>query len=131
MPTGTITPAHLGDSASHTVYEAELVWIHMATDLALSNYVPPQSSFWFFIYNQPSIRALSQPLRTTPGLSLRRQAATSLNKLKTLSLSASVALVWCPAHVGIQDNETVDKASKAATTEGAAQHLPISLAAVK
>lgn len=105
--------------------------LRMAADSALSNYAYPQTNFWFFVENQPSIRALSQHLKTSPGLSLRRDVLIALEQLTNLSPAASVTLVWCPAHVGIEENEAVDEAAKAATADGLAQHLPLSLAAVK
>lgn len=131
LPSCTVSPANLGDSISHTVYEAELVGIRMAADLALLHRTPLHRSFWFFIDNQPLIRALTQRLKATAGLLLRRQAVAAFVKLTNLSPLTTVTLVWCPAHVGIQENEDVDAAAKAATVSGDPQHLPTSLAAVK
>lgn len=131
LPTGILSPANLGDPTHHTVYEAELVGIRMAANMAFSHRTRLQDSHWFFIDNQPSIRALTQPLRPSPGLMLRQRAVNSFAKLINLSPTASVTLVWCPAHVGIHENEEVDEAAKAATTAGAPQNLPLSLAAVK
>lgn len=105
--------------------------IRLVADLALSHRVALQTGFWVFIDNQPSIRALTQPLRASPGLSLRRQAVEALVKLASASPSSSVTLVWCPAHVGIPENEEVDQAAKDATVTGRPLELPVSLAAVK
>lgn len=104
LPTGTISPADLGDPAHHTVYEAELVGIRMAADLALTFQTRLQSSFWVFINNQPSIKALTQQLKPSPGLTLRKAVVESLVKLTNTSPLATATLVWCPAHVGIKEN---------------------------
>lgn len=130
-PSSTVYPVNLGDPTHHTVYEAELVGIRMAAALARAHRTALQTSFWFFIDNQPSIRALTQPLKPSSGLSLRRQALNSLKQLTSLSPHANVNLVWCPAHVGIQENEEADQAAKEAAKTGAPQVLPASLSAVK
>lgn len=130
-PTSTVYPARLGSAVDHTVYEAELVGIRLAAEAARQHLQPSQRAFWFFIDNQASIRALSDRLVTSPALSLRVAARTALNALLTVSRSFSITLVWCPAHVGIQENETVDAAAKEATTEGPQLELPLSLAAVR
>lgn len=131
FPTGIISPANLGNPAYRTVYEAELVGIRMADDLTLKHRTRIQRSFWFMVNNQPSIRALTQPLRASPGLSLRQVVVASILKLLNTSPVATVTLVWCPSHTGIQENEDVDLAAKEATSTGVPQHLPLSLAAVK
>lgn len=131
LPSGTLSPANLGNPSYHTVYEAELVGIRMAAEVATSQRTRLQRSFWFFIDNQPSIRALTQQLKPTSGLALRQRAVEAFSRLITLIPTASINLVWCPAHVGIEDNEAVDEAAKAATKTGHSQLLPTSLAAVK
>lgn len=131
LPSGTVSPANLGDPDFHTVYEAELVGIRLAAELAISHRTRLCTSFWFFIDNQSSIRALTQQLRPTPGLSLRQRALDVLTTLADTSPFATVRLVWCPAHIGIQENEDADEAAKEATRVGQPQHLPLSLAAVK
>lgn len=123
LPSRTLSPANLGDPAYHMVYEAELVGIRMAADLALRHRTRLQRSHWFFIDNQPLIRALTQALRPSPGLALRQRAVASFTKLVNLSPVSSVVLVWCPAHVGIQENEEADAAAKAATKSGEPQRL--------
>lgn len=131
LPSGTLSPANLGNLEYRTVYEAELVGVRMAADLALQHRTRLQSSYWFFIDNQPSIRALTQALKPSPGLTLRRQAVASLTRLVNTSPHSSVVLVWWPAHVGIQGNEDAYEAAKAATVTGEPMSLPLSLAAVE
>lgn len=131
VPTGRLYPATLGSHAEHTVYEAELVGIRLAAEAARLHLKPHQNSFWIFIDNQASIRALSKRFTTSPALALRLAARQALAALLDLSPCYSLTLVWCPAHVGIQENEQVDEAAKAATAEGVPQHLPTSLASVR
>lgn len=131
LPTSTVSPANLGDPRFHTVYEAELVGIRMAADLSLLHRNESQHSFWFFIDNQALVRALSQALQPSPGLALRQRAVDRFRSLLNLSPSTTISLVWCPAHVGIPENEAVDEAAKAATLVGSPQRLPTSLSAVK
>lgn len=131
LPSRTLSPTSLGDPTHHTVYEAELVGIQMAAELAFDHRTRRQTSYWFFIDNQPSIRAFTQPLRASPGLALRIEAIRAFKKLVALSPTTSVSLVWCPAHVGITKNEEVDQAAKDSTTSDCRSHLPISLAAAK
>lgn len=130
-PSGELHPACLGSSDAHTVYEAELVGIRLAADAARARHRPFQRCFWFFIDNQATIRALSQRFTTTSALSLRKEARQAIESLLTLSPHSSVTLVWCPAHVGIHENEVVDEAAKSATTEGVALRLPLSLSALR
>lgn len=131
VPSRTLSPANLGDPSHHTVYEAELVGIRLAADLAFNHRTRLQTSYWFFIDNQPSIQALTQPLKASPGLAPRVEAVPAFKKLVSLSLATSVSLVWCPAHVGITENEEVDQAAKDATSSDCQVPLPTSLSAVK
>lgn len=103
----------------------------MAADLAFSLRTRIQSSFWFFVDDQPSIRALTQPLKPSPGLGLGKQIIALFDRLTSLSPTVSITLAWCPVHVGIPENEEAEQAAKAATTTGEPQHLHTSLAAVK
>lgn len=59
VPSRTLSPTNLGDPSHHTVYEAELVGIRLAADLAFNHRTRLQTSYWFFIDNQPSIQALT------------------------------------------------------------------------
>lgn len=127
----SISPANLGDHSHHTVYEAELVKIRLAVELALTHRTNLKLSFWFFIDNQPLISALTQPLETTPGLLLRKLALEVLKALTYLSPSTDVTLVWCPAHVGIQENEETNLEAILVANTGDHLTLPASLAVVK
>lgn len=130
-PSGTFYPTKLGSPAAHTVYEAELVGIRLAALAARRHRTPHHQNFWFFIDNQASIRALSQRFCTSPALSLRVAARQALTDLLETSPSFAISLVWCPAHVGIHENEAVDVAAKEAATNGEPLCLPTSLAALR
>lgn len=91
---------------------------------------PLQRNFWFFIYKQASIQALSNQFFTSPALTLREKARQAITNLLKLSPNFAATLVWCPAHVGIPDKQTVDKASKLTITEGRPLPLPTSLASL-
>lgn len=105
--------------------------IRLAADLAYQHRTRLHTSSWFLIDNQPSVRFLTQPLCPTPGLALRQRAMSSLYNLINLSPTTTVKLVWCPAHVGIQDNEDANEDAKEATSTSTPQNLPLSLAAVR
>lgn len=62
---------------------------------------------------------------------MRVATRQALSALLDTSPHFSVTLVWCPAHVGIQENEEVDEAAKDATTTGELLSLPTSLAALR
>lgn len=115
VPSCTTYPTYLGRHDEHTVYEAELVGIRLAAEAARSHLKPLQRSFWFFIDNQASIRALSQRFTTSPALALRKAARLAITDLLNLSPLFTATLVWCPAHVGVQENEEVDAVAKEAT----------------
>lgn len=131
VPSSTLYPACLGDTAKHTVYEAELVGIRLAVEAAYTHLSPFQRSFWLFVDNQASIRALSRRFTTSPGLPLRSAARKAIDNLLRASPSFSLTMVWCPAHVGIPENEEVDGAAKEATNTGTDLNLPTSLAALR
>lgn len=112
------------------VHNAELVDIRMEADLALSHRKRRQNRSWFFINSQLS-RALTQQLRTAPDLFLQRQDVDSFIELTGLSLTARATLVWCPAHVGFQEDKEANQETKSATVAGTPSNLPMRLAAVK
>lgn len=54
LPLSTICSANLGYRAFHTVYEAQLVGVRMAADLAHAHLKRQKTYFWFF-YQQPVV----------------------------------------------------------------------------
>lgn len=72
------------------------------------------------------IHALNMPIPP-----LHKGASITLNNLLQLSSNFTITLVWCPARVGIQENELVDMEARDATTVGKLLDLPVSLSALR
>ncbi|KAG0143227.1 hypothetical protein CROQUDRAFT_193597 [Cronartium quercuum f. sp. fusiforme G11] len=129
---GAVSKFKLGKADEHTVYEAEVLALELAATQTLQHLENRSTSFWFLVDNQPAILALSQRLRPTTGLRLRRAAQKVLHDLLRLHPYTSIRLVWCPAHVGIDGNEEADTAAKTATELTCpTPRLPISLASAR
>lgn len=130
--TGTQVSVRLGSDLYHTVYEAELVGLTLATRLAKALTSASMSHLFLLLDNQACILAMASPLVATPGQNLRLLFLTALNALHRSYPNLTVHLCWCPGHVGLDGNEAVDELAKTAVLlTDEPLNLSISLSSVK
>ena len=102
---------NIGPSSKFTVYEAELVGIWLALNLALRK---GSSAKKLTIYtdNQAAILSTVRPRMQSGQLILAR-----IIKLVDIlhNRGVSIMLRWIPAHVGVLGNEIVDRLAKRST----------------
>jgi ribonuclease HI len=107
------------DKAS--LFEAEVVAVKFGLDIVINKLYDPSDTFQhssknlnFFIDNQATILSISHaPLPKSSQL-VFHEIYTKMKLLIEL-FNFSISLYWCPAHVGITENEAVNQLAKDAT----------------
>ncbi|KAG0144130.1 hypothetical protein CROQUDRAFT_95448 [Cronartium quercuum f. sp. fusiforme G11] len=127
---GSLIPGQGVGAAAVVPSAGTTVKLKLGGERNYTRLTPLSSTFDLFVDNQPALMALSQRLRRTPGLHLRREAQMVINSLLDVHSYTRLKLVWCPAHQGIKGNEEADEAAKEATTlEDHRPAFPTSLSA--
>ena len=118
--------AYLGATASHTVYEAELVGILLATHLIKTEGCSQETEIC--TDSQAAISALNLD-RPAPSHYLVDKACRALKKVRLEHPAVELLVRWIPGHMGIEGNELADlDAKKAAAQDASPPHaLPTSL----
>lgn len=93
---------------SASIFTAELVAILSCIQSLAQK--PPSSKFLILTDSLSSLKACENPFSTHP---LVQRILISLHTLDTCNIS--LTFIWVPAHIGIEGNETVDRAAKKAT----------------
>lgn len=125
----------LGSEEEHTVYEAELVGISLALDIAKS--IRSSDQVLIMLDNQAAIQA-TQRQRAVPGQHLVEHIQKQIKSLLKAQRK-KIKLIWTPGHEGIEGNEEADKEAAKAITDGDLnsehltylQELPISRSAAR
>jgi ribonuclease HI len=102
---------HLGSIRRHTVFEAELVGILLALQLAAK--YRNTKTLLIALDNQAAIRALTNN-RPQPGQHILSAILTSIRTLQNKRRSLRIHLAWVPGHANILGNELADDLAKKA-----------------
>jgi ribonuclease HI len=108
----------INDAEKASAYEAEVQAINIGLDIisneAEKNNLPPFNNVNIFSDNQATLQVIANPPLSKSNQSTFIQIFDKLNILIT-DFHFSISLLWCPAHVGIPENEKVDQLAKEAT----------------
>jgi ribonuclease HI len=129
----------LGEADTHTVLEAEITGIILATDIAY--HAPRIRKLAILLDNQSAIAAMSRQ-QAQSGQHLIREAQHQMGRLGKKHPGIEIKIVWVPGHKGNEGNERANKeARKAAAGDetgmaGLAlgkrmQNIPASMTALK
>jgi ribonuclease HI len=91
---GIIRKQHVGNATDHTVFEAELVGIILATKIA-TDHILDVDKITFYVDNHQShppqnIRQSAQHLM--------RKTQAHMERLREMYPTAQIMIRWCPAH---------------------------------
>lgn len=104
----------LGEASTHTVYEAELVGIHLALDIAKG--IRYTSEVVIMADNQAAIKATTHQ-KASPGQQLVESIQKAIEELKK-KRGIAIKIVWVPGHQDIEGNKKADKEAEKAINEG-------------
>ncbi|KAA1106548.1 hypothetical protein PGT21_036051 [Puccinia graminis f. sp. tritici] len=119
----------ISDSQKSSAFEAEVQAISIGLEIFINKFLNSPSNVSsniapinIFCDSQSTLFSIANP--PLP----KSYQFTFLNIFKKLKIISKlchipIALFWCPAHVGIPENETVDKLAKAATLSSHPHHL--------
>lgn len=108
----------LGQKGHHTVYEAELVGIILATHMARKKGKLKKLSI--YTDNQATIKALKDKTNT-PRTYLIQHIITAFKRLHKKNKDLQIELRWVPGHEGVIGNKKADEGAKKAAKEGSSQ----------
>ncbi|KAA1128981.1 hypothetical protein PGTUg99_017709 [Puccinia graminis f. sp. tritici] len=108
----------INDADKASAFEAEVQAINIGLDIInnqfINNNLPFSDRINIYSDNQATLQVIAKPPLSSSNQSTFIQIFDKLVSLKT-SLQFSVSLFWCPAHVGIPENEKVDQLAKNST----------------
>ncbi|MBW0556698.1 hypothetical protein O181_096413 [Austropuccinia psidii MF-1] len=112
---------YVGRDSIVTNFKTEMMALSLCQEL-LSNYIndygfPPAVAI--FSNSQTALKSLTLPKKKSPGQYL---TAKIFSKFKTWSPCISINLYWFPGHIGIQQNEEVNKLAKEAARSTTPSH---------
>ena len=106
----------LGPPTRATVYESELVGIHLALQLAAT--LPTLATdIYIHLDNRAAIQSCTKHPRAQPAQHHLLKIHTSLAALRTTHPNTRFHLNWIPGHEGIPGNERADKVAKKAADD--------------
>ena len=106
----------LGSPTRATVYESELVGIHLALQLAAT--LPTLATdVYIHLDNRAAIQSCTNHPRAQPAQHHLLKIHTSLATLRTTHPNTRFHLNWIPGHEGIPRNEKADKIAKKAADD--------------
>lgn len=103
----------LGEAGQRTVFEAELVGIALALDIAKG--IKYTNEVIICTDNQAAIKATTRQ-RAVPGQQLVEIIHDKIRRIKQQGIR--IVIVWTPGHRGIEGNEEADAEAGKAITEG-------------
>ncbi|KAA1111671.1 hypothetical protein PGT21_008075 [Puccinia graminis f. sp. tritici] len=108
----------INDADKASAYEAEVQAINIGLDIinneAQRNNLQSFKNINIFSDNQATLQVIAKPPMSKSYQSTFIQIFDKLNNLIS-DFHFSFSLLWCPAHVGIPENEKVDQLAKEAT----------------
>lgn len=115
---------HLGSTEDHTVYEAELAGMRLATEL-LWQETGRFNSASLGVDNQAALCSL-EVIKRRPGHYLVQLLESAIQRIQRKRVGLRLQSYWTPGHVGLEGNEYVDEGAKwaAAGTSSAPHRLP-------
>jgi ribonuclease HI len=110
---------YLGPITEHTVYEAEVTGIILATDIIAE--IKPVGQVIILLDNQAAIRSVGKRKHHS-GQALVLAAQEAISNLLNLHPSITLSIAWVPGHVNVPGNEAADEEAKKAA-EGSSSRL--------
>lgn len=113
---------HLGTSAEHTVYEAELVGTILGLELLRKALKPSVRKASIALDNQAAVRAC-RSRHHGPGQYLLGLVRNQVDRIKAKFPQVQLVIRWVPGHMDVEGNEKADRTAKRAARGHSSRRL--------